>query len=128
MIKKLSSVGLILLSLFLTSCKSEEVKYMELKGRALGTTFSIKYKDNEKRDFSQNINFIYDKINRSLSTYSNSSDISRINRGEVGVEVDDNFINVFRAAKILYNDTNGVLDPTIGVLVNAWGFGPGKKV
>ncbi|NQX80409.1 MAG: FAD:protein FMN transferase [Flavobacteriaceae bacterium] len=128
MIKKNNFIVCVLLVLLFVSCQKEEKPYIELKGRALGTSFTIKYKDEKQRSFIQNINFIFNKINHSLSTYSKNSDISRINRGEMGVEIDDDFKKVLAISRKLYRDTDGALDPTIGVLVNAWGFGPGKKV
>jgi thiamine biosynthesis lipoprotein len=62
-----------------------------------------------------------------MSTYQPNSIISRINRNE-NVLVDTHFLKVLEAAQEIYLDTEGVFDPTIGVLVNAWDFGPEGKV
>jgi thiamine biosynthesis lipoprotein len=43
------------------------------------------------------------------------------------VIVDKYFIACFNKAKEVWKNTNGAFDPTIYPLVNAWGFGPGKK-
>jgi len=32
---------------------------------------------------------------------------------------------VLNASKIVYENTAGAFDPTVGPLVNVWGFGPG---
>ena len=94
------------------------------KGQALGTSFHITYSD--KRDFTKSIDSLFHRINKSLSTYIPNSDISKINRGDTTVLVDSHFIEVYKKSLKIYNETNGVFDPTIGILVNAWGFGPEK--
>jgi len=62
-----------------------------------------------------------------MSTYQSDSDISKLNRNEDN-EVDTHFSNVFNASKEIHQATNGFFDPTIGVLVNAWDFGPEGKI
>jgi len=57
-----------------------------------------------------------------LSNYQTNSDISKLNRNE-NVLVDNHFKTVFKASKKIYRETEGVFDPTIGNLVNAWNFG-----
>ena len=57
-----------------------------------------------------------------MSNYQADSDISKVNNHELDV-VDSYFMEVFKAAKKIYNQTDGVFDPTIGKLVNAWNFG-----
>jgi len=66
-------------------------------------------------------------INKSMSTYIENSDISKINRNEA-VEVDEHFTNVFKTSKTIYDVTSGAFDPTIGAVVNAWDFGPEGKI
>jgi len=80
--------------------------------------------DLKDRNFEKEIDSMFHLVNRSMSTYLPSSDISKINRGDKGIKVDDMFKEVFKKADRIYKETHGVFDPTIGVLVNAWGFGP----
>ena len=70
---------------------------------------------------------VFIAINKSLSTYDSTSLISKLNRGE-NVVLDPMFIKVFTKAKEYHKKTNGYLDPTIGDVVNAWGFGSEKKI
>jgi thiamine biosynthesis lipoprotein len=62
-----------------------------------------------------------------MSTYISDSDISKINRNESN-EIDDHFITVFEESKRIFLETQGVFDPTIGAVVNAWDFGPEGKI
>lgn len=123
---------LILFSFFfaIISCKKElsKTNLIQLQGSVFGTTYSIIYYDIHNIDFDKEINQLFDDINKATSTYISSSDISRINRGEKGVKVDSYFKEVFYKSEQIFKETNGYFDPTVGNLVNAWGFGPEKPL
>ena len=105
------------------SCKKKDNKYTRnLEGHAFGTTFHIIYDAN--KDFTKQVDSLFHLLNKSLSTYIPTSDISKINQGDTTVIVDAYFTEVYQKSLRIYNETDGVFDPTIGVLVNAWGFGP----
>jgi len=126
MIKKL---WFLMVFVMLFSCKKESESYLNYnKGDAFGTTFSVQFIDKKKVDFSESYDSLIAVINRSMSTYIKDSDISRINKGDTTVIIDHHFEKVFKVSKEIYEETNGVFDPTIGVLVNAWDFGPKGKV
>lgn len=118
---------ILLFLIVILSCNRQH-KYTKLHGTAFGTQFNITYYDNLNRDFSNTIDSLVNSINRSLSTYDKTSDISRINQGDTLVSIDKKFREVFQKSKRIYDESNGVFDPTIGVLVNAWDFGPEKKL
>lgn len=117
-------IGLALLS----SCHDDRADSHEFYGEALGTTYSIRYFSEKQFDFEKALDSIYESINSSMSTYRTSSDISKINRGDTSVKVDSNFRRVFEASGEIYKQSNGFFDPTVGELVNAYGFGPGKQL
>ena len=123
--KKLKFAVVLLLILTGLSCKeADNEKFTKLEGYAFGTSFNIVYKDND--NYSKEIDSLFYLVNRSLSTYIPNSDISKINKGDSTIIMDAYFTEVFRKASKIYIETEGVFDPTIGVLVNAWGFGPNK--
>ncbi|MFD1314592.1 FAD:protein FMN transferase [Namhaeicola litoreus] len=113
------------LMILLISCKSDDKTYQRLSGNALGTTFSAIYDDAQQRNFEKEIDSLFHMINQSLSTYIPNSDISKINSGDTLVQVDHYFEEVFQKSLNICEETGGYFDPTIGLLVNAWGFGPG---
>ncbi|MEN8856729.1 MAG: FAD:protein FMN transferase [Flavobacteriaceae bacterium] len=100
---------------------------VKLQGQVFGTTYSIIYYDISK-NFDTEINQLFDEINQSISTYIPTSVISRINKGEIGIKADSYFKEVFSKSKQIFKETNGYFDPTVGNLVNAWGFGPEKPL
>lgn len=98
-----------------------------IEGFAQGTTYNITYLDAQNRNLQPEINRILADFDQSVSTYQTESIISRINRNEKNVVVDAYFIACFKKAKEVWKNTQGAFDPTVYPLVNAWGFGPGKK-
>lgn len=100
---------------------------IKIEGNAQGTTYHITYFDKENRDFSLDIETILQDFDKSVSTYLPTSIISQINANKKNVVVDKYFIACFNKAKEIWKNTDGAFDPTVYPLVNAWGFGPGKK-
>lgn len=111
------------------SCKKEKQinDPVKFQGNVFGTTFTIIYYD-VKKNFEDEIDQLFTEVNKSLSTYIPTSDISRINKGEKGVSVDDYFKEVFSKSNRIFKETEGYFDPTVGNLVNAWGFGPESQL
>lgn len=98
------------------------------QGGALGTSYAIKVFASDTTDLRPQIDSVFRVINHSLSTYLPDSDISRINGGDYSISVDAMFREVFEASVRIHNRTKGYFDPTVGVLVDAWGFGPGAAL
>jgi thiamine biosynthesis lipoprotein len=60
-----------------------------------------------------------------MSDWEVDSDLSRFNRAAPGwVAVPDGLMTVVRAGLDLARDSDGAFDPTLGALVDLWGFGP----
>lgn len=97
-------------------------------GPALGTSYSIIYLSREPLDLQKEIDSVFKVVNQSMSTYIPDSDISKINGGDSTIQVDHMFREVFELSKEVYEESNGYFDPTVGVLVDAWGFGPGRQI
>ena len=124
-LKKLFSCFVLLL--FLICCDSDHTKEnKKINGFALGTSYSISYDDSSLNEniLEKEVDSIIQIINSSMSTYLPDSDISRINNGDSLVIVDKHFQKVYNTAKIVWKKTDGYFDPTVGALVNAYGFGP----
>lgn len=123
-------IGILVLLLICNGCKTEGGKWIKNvnSGAALGTSYNIIYLSHEELDFEREIDSVFQVLNNSMSTYIPASDISRINKGDSTVIVDQMFRDVFELSANIYEATDGYFDPTVGVLVNAWGFGPGTEL
>lgn len=109
----------------LFSCKKTS-NYSVVQGEAQGTTYSIKYSYN--KDFSKSFDSIFQVIDLSMSIYKEQSIISKINKGDTSVVVDEHFEKVFNLSKIVFTQSDSMFDPSIGLLVEAYGFGKDKHL
>ena len=110
-----------ILLLVLVSC-NKEITNTKLKGPIFGTFYEVTYTAKGNENYQKALDSIFEAVNQSMSNYQADSDISKVNQHELDI-VDSYFVDVFKAAKKIYNQTDGVFDPTIGKLVNAWNFG-----
>jgi len=125
MFKKYNLVVLLIIGI--SSLLKAQQEPIKIEGYAQGTTYHITYFDEKNRDFKPAIEQILKDFDASVSTYLPTSIISKINSNQKNVRVDKYFIACFNKAKEVWKNTDGAFDPTVYPLVNAWGFGPGKK-
>lgn len=116
------------LAFAITGCDKEGAYEQIYAGNALGTTYQLKFFHSEELNLEKSLDSIFRVINKSMSTYQKDSDISKINSGETGIRVDENFREVFEYSDRIYKQSDGYFDPTVGNLVNAYGFGPDKNL
>lgn len=102
----------------------------ELNGATMGTTYSVRI-DSDVRPLSDvelgaRVQAVLDDINGRMSTYVETSEVSQINAAlpDTVVALSDDTYFVLQSAVLLAKDSGGAFDPTVGALVNAWGFGP----
>jgi thiamine biosynthesis lipoprotein len=124
--KALIIVGL----LFFCGCQKER-EFTHLKGSTMGTTYNVKYLGAEraKLELHRSIDQLLININKEMSTYIKSSEISYFNSSArlSWVSVSKDFFEVTKYSLSLAKETGGIYDPTVGPLVNLWGFGPNSK-
>ena len=97
----------------------ENVYY--IRGEAQGTTYGITYIAQKPIEKTA-VDSILKVIDLSMSTYIDNSLITKINKGEY-LPIDPHFEKVLSASMDIYSESEGVFDPSIGQLINAWGFG-----
>ncbi len=103
-------------------CAEDTSKRVDLTGSVFGTTYKITYLDSDE-NFQKQLDSLFEITNNSVSTYLPNSIISQINKDK-NVPMDTIFKEVMQKSKRIYNETDGFFDPTVGSLVNAYGFGP----
>lgn len=117
----------VVLCLLLSACQDEPVR--ELHGRTMGTTWSVQFVPGSQQDVSEVGSIVaaeLDRVDSEMSTWRGDTAISRYNRADAGSwhELPEAFAEVLAAAIEVARETGGAFDPTIGPLVNLWGFGP----
>lgn len=127
--KKPAIPGLLALLFVLVSACKQEPQLIQVNntGYAQGSTFQIKYRVLDGVDYSEEIKGIFETIDASMSTYQASSLISLINKGDTLVTVDSLFQRVLQRSLEISEESAGQFDPTIGPMVELWGFGLSKQ-
>ncbi len=116
--------GWTLFLLAMTACMEEEPGlWMKLGGNTQGTSYSVTYLTPDSTNYQGELERILREFDLSLSTYIDSSLISRFNRGEEGLSPDVYFETCFQCAREVHHATGGAFDITVAPVVNAWGFG-----
>ena len=112
------------------SCNDFINKKKTISGYSFGTSFLIQYEGKNNNDIiiKNKIDSLFNIINNSFSTYISDSDISKINLGDSLLIVDNHFKKVFLKSYDIWKLSEGYFVPTVGSMVNAYGFGPGKKI
>ncbi|MCB9284439.1 MAG: FAD:protein FMN transferase [Lewinellaceae bacterium] len=128
------------------SCKSsapEQVSdYLRLGGETMGTTYHVTYRDSLGREFLAPVDSLLIAFNQDVSTYIESSVISRFNRSaepfDLGISLEEaqalpipargdrpaeHFAANYAASLSYYHLSGGAFDPSVMPLVNFWGFG-----
>lgn len=130
----------------LSSCSTQEesatttiadVSYLKVSGQTMGTTYNITYADSKKRNFQKQIDDLLLEVNLDVSTYIDTSFISRFNQASKKIVLQSNyassdspnrhFLMNYYKAKEVYQKTDGYFDPTIMPLVYYWGFAKKKE-
>ncbi|MFQ5602469.1 MAG: FAD:protein FMN transferase [bacterium] len=125
----------LLLLVCLIGCKNDEptTDLLVIEGNTMGTTFVVKMVKNtgqmpdlNSEELETAIDEILLQVNQQMSTYLPDSEISQFNRSEGSdwFAISSDFARVLTAALEIAKKSNGAFDPTVGPLVNLWGFGP----
>ena len=104
--------------------QQQSMPYQQDKGFIFGTTYAITYQYD--KDLQKEIESELQKVDSSLSMFNEKSIISKVNRGEQRIENSDKgkmFLEVYRLAMNISEETDGAFDITVATLVNLWGFG-----
>jgi FAD:protein FMN transferase len=113
--------------LLLIGCNRGINNTIKISGAAQGTSYNITYQAGLNSNYREAIDSILKKIDRSLSTYDTGSIISKINRNDTSVMLDEYFTDVFNKSLEVSTKTKGLFDVTVAPIVNAYGFGFTKK-
>ena len=103
-------------------------RVVALRGETMGTTWSVSLVV-DRQDVAAANNAIQqalDSVVSQMSTWESTSDLSRFNRALPGTWFDlpAGFFTVLEHAIDIASSSGGAYDPTVGPLVDLWGFGP----
>lgn len=116
------------LAAWLLSGCSGSTEVHKLNGYSMGTSFTVSLvaKESEARALDTEVRSTIEDVNLAMSTYLPRSDVSRFNDSPVDgwIAVSPMTAEVVTIALEVAEASNGAFDPTVGPLVDLWGFGP----
>lgn len=126
-------IGFLMLAA-LAGCEKSvaERPMLEIHGRTMGTFYGVKVVGDfpgGQQTLQTQVDSLLKHYNDEISTYDPNSSLSKFNQQQttapfpVSQEMADIVISAVRVGQ----RTQGVLDVTVGPLVNLWGFGPDKR-
>ncbi len=100
-----------------------------LSGAAMGTTWSVQGvvpPTGAMTELQAAIEVELDVVVQQMSTWLPSSDLQQFNRGapDTWHALPQGFFEVLRIGLQVAMESDGAFDPTVGALVDLWGFGP----
>jgi thiamine biosynthesis lipoprotein len=124
-------IQIIIIAIALTFLSSvcEAKQEHVIRGRTMGTTYSVKVVTGNFEGIArvkEKIDRRLAEINRSMSTYQKDSEISRFSRfKDVGqkFKISNDFFRVMKAGQKIHRLSGGAWDGTVNPLVDLWGFG-----
>jgi len=123
---------LVMSLMILYSCNQKTSNYpvyQKITGITMGViSYNIIYADTKDQQIQIGVDSLLNGLNNSLSTYVSDSEISELNDSGNLKYRSGFFLPMLKTSKEVYQITSGAFDPTVGPLVNLWGFGPGKDI
>lgn len=100
---------------------------MLIEGKTMGTSYHITYFDDQDRNFKPQVDSLLVLVNKSISTWDSTSEISQFNKATRSIKFElPFFLPPLQVSQKIVTQSHGAFDPTVMPLVNAWGFGPEK--
>ncbi|MCE7031840.1 FAD:protein FMN transferase [Lysobacter sp. GX 14042] len=119
---------IVLVTVLLVPLAGSATPLQQLSGRTMGTTWSVTVAAAPGRlpALREGVQARLDEVVAQMSTWEPDSDLSRYNRAPAGSwhPLPAPAAQVVDAALALARESAGAFDPTVGPLVDAWGYGP----
>lgn len=120
----------------LPACQRTEIASYSFNGETMGTVYMVTvaapFADDLEitGELGEVVAATLAEVDQKMSTYKPDSELSRFNASEAltPFKVSPETLDVFVFARTISEDTEGAFDVTVGPIVNAYGFGPEKKL
>ncbi len=109
---------------------ASELPLVSWEGETMGSIYTVKIADSNldpsrQEALKEEVEQRLTEVNRQMSHYQPDSELSRFNRASADepFQVSADFACVLRMALDLHHRSDGALDPTLGPVIDLWGFG-----
>jgi len=104
--------------------------YQIMSGETMNTYYRIKIRTDKENNLLHNaVRDELQQINHEMSVFENSSEISQINNDDSGewIDLSPEMSEVLKDSYKTYTESDGYFDPTVGKLIDLWGFGTSRN-
>ena len=126
----LSLLSALALGHFALPCLAGDLPVTSWQGRTMGSDYTVKIVNGrleatQIESIKSEIEKVLVEMNRQMSNYQPDSELSRFNRAAANeaFKVSPDFAKATRFSLELSRKSDGAFDPTLGTLINLWGFG-----
>ena len=127
-LEKASFLFFLLLTSILVSGCDHAPEIIKISGSKMGTTYHVSIVADQPApaDLAEQIDQVLNAVDQSMSTYKSQSELSQFNRLPIGeqVKASDQLWAVLQTSEQVWQQSSGAFDPTVGPVVDLWGFGP----
>lgn len=123
------SIVILLLALALCA-EGRSRRFFSDTGNIFGTYYNVKIQTRTAvPGLKEEIQKEFALVNQQMSVFEKKSEINKINALDAGeeLEISDELALLLNTAQRIYKESGGAFDPTVGKLVNLWGFGVDGK-
>ncbi|MCH5237180.1 MAG: FAD:protein FMN transferase [Muribaculaceae bacterium] len=113
---------LFVLFIFIAMMSCSSTPYRSCEGMIWNTFYHITYKGSPELEDS--VMKVLQDVGKSLNVFDSTSLVGRLNRTK-SIKADHQLLEVYETSRKINRISNGLFDPTISPLINAWGFGIG---
>lgn len=127
-LKYFSILTLIVVLLIYFQFKPKE--YIVLSGETMGTYYNIKINSSsDNKSLGMKVKEELAQINSQMSVFDPKSEISQINQAAAGewIPISKEMSIVLKTARETWKNSDGYFDPTMGKLIDLWGFGVSQQ-
>ena len=124
-----SAFGILTLLLTaLTACQPATPEVLEFSGATMGTVYYVTVipgDEDVSAELESQIQAQLDRVDQLMSTYKPDSQLNQLNGLAAGESmlIAAELAKVLQLSKEIYQQTDGSFEPTVGPLVELWGFG-----
>lgn len=127
-LEKASFLFFLLLAAILASGCDHSPEIIKISGSKMGTSYHVTIVADQPAptDLAEQIDQVLSAVDQSMSTYKSQSELSQFNRLPLSeqVKASDQFWAVLQTSEKIWRQSAGAFDPTVGPVVDLWGFGP----
>lgn len=127
---KNGGIAIALLAMAQLAGCGREWEYREIGGEVWTTGYHIRWQKSaaapDAERLRDSIQSVFSEVESSLSVFNDNSTVSRVNRGEQ-TEADTLFRRVLELSREVSGLSGGRFDPTVGPLIELYGFGRNRK-